>query len=242
MGVSPIFGNRQICIYVCGGSKVPGKAESKPKSPGFFFSWKKAGCWVRNDPWRPWKSFFWGVYIHIYIYMEPLCEYSATICSNQQSEASQVSLSLDGMAKLDSSGVKGMIWRKLWLSMTSQRSQGTGKEVADPLDPWRFEFHSEKDGTFPSNSDVGQYYVMVLQPTQKTLCHIMSRSQNFLEEGEEEEAIHHNVLPLNKKPFIVQNFMFLGSYHKLYMTLLFRISFRKKRKRKQLGRGGKGYL
>ena len=69
----------------------------------------------------------------------------------------------------------------------------------------------------------------------------MSRSQNFLEEGEE-EAIHHNVLPLNKKQFIVQNFMFLGSYHKLYMTLLFRISFRKKRKRKQLGRGGKGYL
>ena len=103
----------------------------------------------------------------------------------------------------------------------------TGKEVADPLDPWRFEFHSEKDGKFPSNSDVGQYYVMVLQPTQKTLCHIMSRSQNFLEEGEE-EAIHHNVLPLNKKPFIVHNFMFLGSYHKLYMTLLFRISFRKK--------------
>lgn len=58
----------------------------------------------------------------------------------------------------------------------------------------------------------------------------MSRSQNFLEEGEEEEeAIHHNVLPLNKKQFIVQNFMFLGSYHKLYMTLLFRISFRKKK-------------
>ena len=39
--------------------------------------------------------------------MEPLCEYSATICSNQQPEASQVSLSLDGMAKLDSSWVKG---------------------------------------------------------------------------------------------------------------------------------------
>ena len=92
----------------------------------------------------------------------------------------------------------------------------------------RKEFHSEKDGTFPSNSDVGQYYVMVLQPTQKKLCHIMSRSQNFLEEGEE-EAIHHNVLPLDKKQFIVQNFMFLGSYHKLYMTLLFRISFRKKK-------------
>ena len=40
----------------------------------------------------------------------------------------------------------------------------TGKEVAGflkrPLT--RKEFHSEKDGTFPSNSDVGQYYVMVL--------------------------------------------------------------------------------
>lgn len=69
----------------------------------------------------------------------------------------------------------------------------------------------------------------------------MSRSQNFLEEGED-EVIHHNALPLNKKSFIVQNFMFLGSYHKLYTTLLFRISFRKKRKWKQLGRGGKGYL
>ena len=204
---------------------------------GFFFKWKKAGCWVRNDPWRPWKSFFW-VYIHIWnlyvsqvqqsvlwiVWFIPFVQQPAI-----RSEPGKPFPRWDGIP-LDSSWVKGTIWRKLCLSMTSQRS------VADPLDPWRrFEFHSEKDGTFPSNSDVGQYYVMVLQPTQKNMCHIMSRSQNFLEEGEEEEAIHHNVLPLNKKQFIVQNFMFLGSYHKLYMTLLFRISFRKKLKTNAAG-------
>lgn len=42
----------------------------------------------------------------------------------------------------------------------------------------RKEFHSEKDGTFPSNSDVGQYYVMVLQPTQKkNVSHYVQKSE-----------------------------------------------------------------